>query len=165
MERVENGLYVSVAYTGTLQSGEIFDTSKGRQPLEVHMGAGRMIPGFESALLGMALNEKKTFTLEAEKAYGLRDETLLREIPLSAVPDDLDLELGCVLALQTPQGQQIPAKVTKVDEQNITLDLNHPLAGEALTFEVEVVGISPTQTQVQAGCSCSCDGDCSSGCC
>ena len=164
MEHVKNGLYVSVAYTGTLQSGEVFDTSKGRQPLEVHMGAGRMIPGFESELMGMGLNEKKTFTLDAEKAYGLRDETLLREFPRSSVPDGLDLEVGGVLALQTPQGEQIPAQITKIDEQNVTLDLNHPLAGEALTFEVEIVGISPTQTQVQAGCSCGCDGGCSSDC-
>ena len=163
MERVENGIYVSVAYTGTLQNGEIFDTSKDRKPLEVHMGAGRMIPGFELALMGMTLNEKKTFTLEAEKAYGLRDESLLREFPRNDIPDGLEPEVGQLLALQTPQGQQIPAKITKVDDQNITLDLNHPLAGEALTFEVEVVAISPTPVQGQEGCSCGCD--CASGCC
>ena len=163
MELVENGAYVSVAYTGTLQNGEVFDTSRDRKPLEVHMGAGSMIPGFEAALLGMALNEKKTFTLEAEKAYGLRDEKLMREVPRNAVPDELVPEVGRLVALQTPQGQQIPAKITKIDEQNIMLDLNHPLAGEALTFEVEVVGISPNPTQVQEGCGCGCD--CSSGCC
>jgi peptidylprolyl isomerase len=165
MEHVESGTFVSVEYTGTLENGEIFDTSKNRQPLEVHMGAGRMIPGFEQALLGMALNEKKTFTLEAEQAYGTRDEGLMQKFPRNSAPSGLVPEVGQLVALQTPDGQQIPAKIVQVDDRNITMDLNHPLAGEALTFEVEVIGISPTATRAPDGCGCGGDCDCSSGCC
>ncbi|HDI58957.1 MAG TPA: peptidylprolyl isomerase [Desulfobacteraceae bacterium] len=163
MEQVENGVFVSVEYTGTLSNGEVFDTSRDRQPLEVHMGAGRMIPGFEKALLGMTLNEKKTFTLEAEEAYGSRDDRLMREFPRSSAPPGAVPEVGQLVGLQTPDGQQIPAKIVKVDDQNITLDMNHPLAGESLTFEVEVVGISDTPTQLPEACG---DGgcDCCSGC-
>lgn len=72
MQKVENGLFVSVDYTGTLESGEVFDSSKDREPLEVHMGAGNMIPGFESALMGMTLNESKTFTLSPEEALSCK---------------------------------------------------------------------------------------------
>jgi peptidylprolyl isomerase len=164
MEQVQNGVFVSVEYTGTLADGEVFDTSKDRQPLEVHMGAGRMIPGFEQALLGMSLNEKKTFTLDPEEAYGSRDDRLMREFPRSSAPRGSVPEVGQLVALQTPDGQQIPAKIVNVDDQNITLDMNHPLAGEALTFEVEVVGISDTPTQAAEACG---DGgcDCCSGCC
>ena len=164
MEQVQNGVFVSVEYTGTLANGEVFDTSKDRQPLEVHMGAGRMIPGFEQALLGMTLNEKKTFTLDAEEAYGSRDDRLMREFPRNSAPSGTVPEVGQLVALQTPDGQQIPAKIVKVDDQNITLDMNHPLAGESLTFAVEVVGISDTPTQSAEACGeegC----DCCSGCC
>ena len=165
MNTVENGAYVRVAYTGSLQNGEIFDTSRGREPMEVHMGAGKMIPGFEKALLGMTLSEKKTFTLDADQAYGARDDNLHRDFPRSDVPDQLDPEVGQVLALMSPQGQQFPAKIVHVDDEKITFDLNHPLAGEALTFEVQVVGISATPTRTPEGCGCGCSGDCSSGCC
>jgi peptidylprolyl isomerase len=153
-----------VEYTGTLANGEIFDTSKDRQPLEVHMGAGRMIPGFEKELLGMTINEKKTFTLEAEEAYGNRDDQLMRDFPRSSAPQGAEPEVGQLVALQTPDGQQIPAKIVKVDDQNITLDMNHPLAGESLTFEVEVVGISDTPSQSPEACGDACCDSCS-GCC
>jgi peptidylprolyl isomerase len=150
---------------GTLANGEIFDSSKNRQPLEVHMGAGQMIPGFEKALLGMTINEKKTFTLEADDAYGSRDEELMRNFPRSSTPPGAVPEVGQIVALQTPDGQQIPAKIVKVDDQNITLDMNHPLAGEPLTFEVEVVGISDTPTQSVEDCGDGCGDGCCDGCC
>jgi peptidylprolyl isomerase len=164
MEQVQNGVFVSVEYTGTLANGEVFDTSKDRQPLEVHMGAGRMIPGFEKALLGMSLNEKKIFTLEAEDAYGSRDDQLMRDFPRSSAPQGTVPEVGQLVALQTPDGQQIPAKIVNVDDENITLDMNHPLAGESLTFEVEVVGISDTPTQSAEACDEGCCEGCA-GCC
>ncbi len=159
MEKAANGKFVSVEYTGTLQNGEVFDSSKGRQPLEVHMGAGQMIPGFEKALQGMALNEKKTFTLSPDEAYGERDESCTQSIDRKEVPPGFTPEVGMTVGLSAPTGQQIPAQITEVTDEKITLDLNHPLAGESLVFDVEVVGISDTPTQVSA-----CSGGCASGC-
>ncbi len=166
MENVKNGLFVSVDYKGTLQNGDVFDTSEGRQPLEVQIGAGQLIKGFEKALMGMALNEKKKFTLDPEDAYGQRDEGLTRSFSKSEIPPSLNLEVGQTVALQSPQGQSIPAKVTQVDDESVSVDLNHPLAGETLTFDIEVVAISDAPTQMPAGCGtgCDCDSGCNCGC-
>lgn len=163
MEKVANGLFVSVDYTGTLENGEVFDATQGRRPLEVHMGEGQMIEGFEKELLGMSLNEKKVFTLEPQAAYGQRNEALKQTVAKAEFPPEMSPRVGMIISLQGPQGQPIPASIVEVEGEDVTLDLNHPLAGEALTFEIEVVGISSTQTQVQAGCGCGCD--CSSGEC
>jgi peptidylprolyl isomerase len=162
LEKVENGHYVSVSYTGKLGNGEVFDSSEGRQPLEVHIGAGDVIKGFETQLMGMAMNEKKVFTILPEDAYGLKKPNLTQRIPRASVPPQMDAQIGMVLGLMTPQGERVPAKIVHLDDQQITLDLNHPLAGEALTFEIEVVGISSTPTQECEDCSCDCG--CSGGC-
>lgn len=158
MEKVENGLYVSVDYKGSLQNGDVFDTSHGRHPLEVQMGSGQLIAGFENELMGMSLNEKKTFTLDPENAYGHRDESLIREFARADLPPELKPEIGMMLALQSPEGRQMPARITHLDDENLSLDLNHPLAGESLTFEIEVVGISDSpNAQPHAGCGSGCD--------
>ena len=165
MENVESNLYVSVDYKGTLADGEVFDSSEGRQPLEIQMGGGQLIKGFEDALMGMAMNEKKTFTLDPEAAYGERDENMMNNFPRSNVPPGVDPQVGQMIGLQSQDGQQVPARIVSVDDEKIVLDMNHPLAGQALTFDIEVVGISETPTQVQAGCGgscgCSSEGDCS----
>jgi peptidylprolyl isomerase len=163
LEKVENGNYISVEYTGTLGNGQVFDSSKGHQPLEVLMGAGQVIKGFETQLMGMALNEKKVFTLAAEDAYGPRNDDMMRSIPRSEVPPDMDIQVGMVVSLISPQGHQVPARVVQLDDEQVTMDLNHPLAGESLTFEIEVVGISSTPTQDFGSCSSGCD-SCSGGC-
>ena len=156
MEKVENGHFVSVHYKGTLQSGEVFDTSEGRHPLEVEMGAGQIIPGFEEALMGMSLNEKKVFTLDPEDAYGQKDESLTHSFPRADVPAEINPEVGQTLALSSPEGRQFPAMITEVDDEKVVVDLNHPLAGETLTFDIKVVGISATATQDPAGCGSGC---------
>jgi len=161
--KVENNLFVSLDYTGTLPDGEVFDTSHGRQPLEIKMGAGQLIRGFENALLGMAVNEKKTFTLAPEEAYGHRDETLTQKFPASSVPPEMDPQVGQTVGLSTADGQQIPAVITAVDDQHVTVDLNHPMAGKTLTFAIEIKSISNTPTQCSDGCGSGCN--CSSGCC
>jgi len=161
VEKVENGMFVSVDYTGTLDNGEVFDSSEGRPPLEVQMGSGSVIPGFESALIGMSLNETKTVTLGPEEAYGHRDESLMHDFPRSDIPDGMEPEVGQVLMLSTPQGQQVPARVDSIDAEKVTFDLNHPLAGNSLTFKIKVIGISETATQQQHGCDTNCS---SSGC-
>jgi len=164
MEKVASGLFVSIDYTGTLEDGEVFDSSEGCPPLEVQMGGGHLIPGFESALMGMSLNESKTFTLSPDEAYGHRDDTCVHEFPKSEIPDGMTPEVGQTLMLNTPQGQQIPARVDSIDNEKIIFDLNHPLAGKTLTFAIKVVGISATATQQNDACGCGCDcGD--GGCC
>ena len=160
MQKVESSMYVSVHYTGTLSDGEQFDSSEGHPPLEFKTGAGQMIKGFEAAIMGMSLNEKKVFTLSPQDAYGERDESRTHEFARSDVPPEITPEVGQLLALTSHDGRQIPASITAVDDEKVTVDLNHPLAGQSLTFEVEVVGISDTPTQQPAGCG----GDCSSGC-
>jgi peptidylprolyl isomerase len=166
MKTVENGLFISIDYTGTLDDGQVFDSSRGRSPLEVEMGAGQVIPGFEDALRGMSLNEKKVFTLQPDQAYGLRNEDLTHTFARSELPADMDPEIGQAISLETPDGQQVPAWITAKDEQGMTVDLNHPLAGQALTFSIEITGISPTATR-EPGCGCGCgsEGGCSSDRC
>lgn len=161
MEKVEKGLYVSVDYKGTLQNGEVFDTSHGSRPLEVQMGAGQLIEGFERELIGMSLNQKKMFTLDPEDAYGQRDESLTRDFPRADFPQEMEPRVGLTIALRTPEGQQMPAQITHLDDEKLSVDLNHPLAGEPLTFEIEVVGINSAPTQPHAGCGsgCHCSGD------
>ena len=159
MQKVEDGMFVSVTYTGTLENGEVFDTSEGRHPLEFRTGSGQLIKGFEEAVMGMSLNEKKEFTLKPEEAYGFRDENQLHEFPRSELPENVEPKVGDIMALSTPEGQRIPAKLVKMDDENLTFDLNHPLAGKSLTFAIQVVGISDTPTQEShncgSGCNCS----------
>jgi peptidylprolyl isomerase len=177
METVKSGLFVSVDYRGTLGNGDVFDSSHGRPPLEVQIGGDQLIKGFEDALLGMSLNEKKTFTLAPEEAYGLRDDSQQRSFPMSEIPPGMNPEVGQTIALSSPDGQHIPATISEVTDEQVTIDLNHPLAGQSLTFEIEIVGISSEPTQLQGGCGCGCDsdpshassgcgcdGDCSTGC-
>jgi peptidylprolyl isomerase len=177
METVRSGLFVSVDYKGTLGDGEVFDSSHGRLPLEIEIGADQLIKGFEDALLGMSLNEKKTFTLSPEEAYGLRDDCQLRSFSISEIPPEMNPEVGQTIALSAPDGRHIPATITEVTAEQVTIDLNHPLAGQSLTFEIEIVGISNEPTQTHGGCGCGCgsdssqassgcgcDGDCSTGC-
>jgi peptidylprolyl isomerase len=161
MQRVEDGMYVSVDYTGKLDDGETFDSSNGRRPLEFQVGSGQLISGFEKAVMGMGLHDKKVFTLSADEAYGERDEQQMHRFPRSEVPEEMRPEIGDCITLTTPEGQHVQATVAAIDEENLTFDLNHPLAGKNLTFEIEVVGISATPTQ-EASCGSGCD--CSSGC-
>ena len=156
MDTVENGHYVSVHYKGTLESGEVFDTNEGRHPMEVHMGSGQVITGFEKALMGMTLNEKKVFTLEPEEAYGFRDDELTHSFERSEIPAEINVEVGQTVALSSPEGQQVPARVVEADDQKVVVDLNHPLAGKKLTFDIEIVGISSSPTQQPAGCGTGC---------
>lgn len=156
MEKVETGQFVRVHYKGTLQNGEVFDTSEGRHPLEVQIGEGQIISGFENALMGMSLNEKKVFTLDPEDAYGQKDESLTHSFPRADVPAEINPEVGQTVALCSSEGQQVPALITEMDDEKVVVDLNHPLAGQTLTFDIEVVGISATATQEPAGCGSGC---------
>lgn len=137
---VQKGNKVKVHYKGTLENGEEFDNSeKHGHPLEFEAGAGMMIKGFDEAVIGMEKDEEKNITLDPEEAYGQVNEKLIQKIPKSQLPPDQEPKVGMVLGLRLPDGNQIPAKITEVTENDVTLDLNHPLAGKKLNFWIKVV--------------------------
>jgi len=142
MTHATQGATVSIHYTGTLTDGSMFDSSDGRDPLTFQMGAGQIIVGLEAALEGMAVGETKTVTIPADQAYGPRHEEAVQEVPRDMIPDHIPVDVGTALQLQTPSGAMMPVTVTHVTADTVTLDANHPLAGKALTFAVEVVAIS-----------------------
>ena len=156
MKTVKDGDYVKVHYTGRFDDGEVFDSSNGCKPLEVRIGAGQVIPGFESALLGMAPQEKKTFTVSPDNGYGERDEDLERSFDRSDFPADFTPEIGQVIVLQGPDNEHYPATVKEIGTEGMTLDLNHPLAGQELTFDVEVLEINDSPSESSCSCDCSC---------
>ena len=139
MAQVKNGDVVKVHYTGKLVNGEPFDSSEGREPLEFTVGAGMMIKGFDAAMPGMAVGDKKTVNISAADAYGEKDATAIIEFPKSNVPADMKLETGMQLTLSNEEGQPFPVKVTEIKDEVIILDANHFLAGEELVFDIELV--------------------------
>jgi peptidylprolyl isomerase len=157
MKTVENGNFVKLHYTGRLGNGEIFDSSQGCQPLEVQVGRGHVIKGFEDALFGMVLNEKKTFTLTPDEAYGERDEEAFQSFMRDKLPPGFQAEAGQVIGIQSSDGCQAPAVITHVDDEKIVVDLNHPLAGQSLTFDIEVVEINDQPTVSACGPCSGCD--------
>ena len=132
---------VVVNYVGKLQDGSIFDSSlvEGRTPLEVQLGQGQLIPGFENGLIGMEVGDKKMLEIEPDQAYGLRNEELIIEIEKTKVPENV--EVGMMLQTFGPMGPSI-VKVIEIKDDTIVIDANHPLAGEKLTFELELMGIA-----------------------
>jgi peptidylprolyl isomerase len=141
MEGIREGDVVQVHYTGTLQTGEVFDSSHGKEPLRLTIGEGNIIPGFEQALLGMQQGEKKKFELSPGEGFGERKDELVHVIERTQVPPDLNLEVGMQLALEGKGQDPVPAEVVDLTETTVTLDTNHPLAGKALTFEIDILGI------------------------
>jgi FKBP-type peptidyl-prolyl cis-trans isomerase 2 len=142
MKQVKSGDVVKVHYTGKLTSGEQFDSSAGREPLEFTVGAGQMIKGFDAAMPGMTLGEKKTINIPAADAYGERTEEAIIQFPKENVPADMKLEAGMQLTLSNQAGQPIPVVVVEVLEDVIVLDANHFLAGKELIFDIELVEIA-----------------------
>jgi len=142
MTQAKSGDTVRIHYTGTLDDGTQFDSSAGRDPLEFALGGGQVIPGFDSAVDGMTVGENKSVTIPPEQAYGERHEQLVQQVPKSALPDDMKPEVGMQLQSQSPDGQVMNLVVTEVEEATITVDANHPLAGQALTFAIELVEIA-----------------------
>jgi peptidylprolyl isomerase len=141
MPQAKSGDTVRVHYSGRLDEGTQFDSSSGSDPLEFEIGAGQVIPGFENAITGMAPGDKVTVTIPADEAYGPHRDEMVLEAPRSEIPDELDPQVGQQLQLQHPNGQAIPVVVTEVTDEVITLDGNHPLAGQDLTFDLELVEI------------------------
>jgi peptidylprolyl isomerase len=139
--QAKNGDNVKVHYTGKLTNGEQFDSSVGREPLGFTVGAGQMIKGFDAAIPGMVVGDKKTITIAAVDAYGERMAEAIIEFDRANVPADMKLEVGLPLTLSNQQGQPIPVIITEIKDDVIVLDANHFLAGKDLVFDIELVEI------------------------
>lgn len=141
MSQAKSGDTVRIHYTGTLSDGTEFDSSAGRDPLEFALGSGQVIPGFDKAVEGMKVGDNKSVSIEPEDAYGEKHDQLIQDVPKSALPDDMDPEIGMRLQSQLPDGQVVHLVVTAVADESITVDGNHPLAGHTLTFDIDLVEI------------------------
>ncbi|MBW3003098.1 peptidylprolyl isomerase [Candidatus Woesearchaeota archaeon] len=142
---VKEGDKVKVEYEGKFDDGTVFDSSTHgdhSHPLEFEVGAKQVIPGFEKAVIGMELNDEKEFSLEPAEAYGDINPEMVKKVPKEMLKDVPEPKPGMVLAMQAPNGMQFPAKITEIGDKEITLDLNHPLAGKKLNFKIKVVGIN-----------------------
>lgn len=141
MTDAKSGDTVRIHYTGTLDDGSTFDSSEGRDPLEFKLGSGQVIPGFDKAVTGMSVGDEKTVTIPPEDAYGAHNPDGMQPFPRANIPNDIPLEIGTRLQMQTPEGRPVQVVVAEVTEETVTLDANHPLAGKALTFAIELVEI------------------------
>jgi len=141
MSQAKSGDKVKIHYAGTLEDGTEFDSSAGREPLAFELGTGQVIPGFDQAVDGMTVGEKKTVTIAPADAYGERYETIIQQVPKTTLPDDMTVEIGMQLQSQGEDGQVMSFLVTEIADDTITVDGNHPLAGKALTFDIELVEI------------------------
>ena len=141
MTKAKTGDKVSVHYTGKLADGSIFDSTAGEEPLVFTLGEVEFIDGFIEGIMGMSAGEKKTVTLKPEQAYGQREEELVIEIPISEVPENIKIEVGDELELTDEEDETMLVTVSEISEASVTLDGNPPLAGETLTFDLELVAI------------------------
>ena len=141
MSQAKAGDTVKIHYTGTLDDGTQFDSSKGRDPLEFEVGSGQVIPGFDKAVEGMAVGDTKTVNIPVEDAYGPRHDEMIQEVPKSALPDEVEPAVGMGLQARRPDGAMLDLTITEVGEESITVDGNHPLAGQPLNFDLELVEI------------------------
>ena len=137
---IEPGSTARVHYKGTLSDGSVFDSSEGRDPIEFEIGTGSVIPGFENAVASMEVDETRTVTIPCAEAYGERRDEMVGQVDLGALPEEINPEVGMMLTMQTPDGD-LPVRIVAVDEETMTIDANHPLAGEDLTFELTLVEV------------------------
>lgn len=141
MQQVKTGDKVKVHYHGRLTSGETFDSSEGRAPLEFEVGSGSVIKGFDSGVTGMKVGEKKTINIPVEEAYGAINPDMLIEYPKAQFPSEMQIEIGMPLMMSSASGQQFQVRVDEIRDEIVVLDANHPLAGEDLIFDIELVEI------------------------
>lgn len=156
---INEGYYVKIEYTGTLEDGTLFDSTEEQGcPLEFQIGAKQVIEGFENAIVDMELNEEKEITLQPEEAYGEYVDDMKRDIPKENMPAD-ELEEGMTLMATLPTGMQVPVTVTKITDDTVQIDLNHPLAGKVLNFKLKVIEIREGELKEcdESSCGCGCD--------
>ncbi len=138
---IEPGKTARVHYKGTLADGTVFDSSEGRDPIEFEIGTGSVIPGFEAAVAEMEIDETRTVTIPSAEAYGDKRDDMVGKVERASLPEEITPEVGLVLTMQTPDGD-LPVRIIDLDEESMTIDANHPLAGEDLTFELTLVAIA-----------------------
>jgi len=136
--QAKEGNSVKVHYTGRLEDGTVFDSSEGREPLEFTLGEGMVIPGFDEAVLGMNPGDSKTVNIPSDEAYGPHRDEMVMVVDKDEFPDDLNPQVEDVLQVQDPDGEAFMVRVTAVDDETITLDANHPLAGKNLIFDIRL---------------------------
>jgi len=141
MSKVRENDVVKVHYTGKLNDGQVFDSSLEREPLQVELGKGQLIPGFEKGLIDMAVNEKKTIRIDKNEAYGEINEALFHKVSKSELPEDIKPIVGMGLVGSNADGSQQQFRIAKVETEDIIIDANHPLAGQDLVFDLELVEI------------------------
>jgi len=141
MAQAKAGDTVRITYTGTLNNGDVFDRSEGRDPFEFVVGSGQIIAGLDAAIPGMAVGDKKDVNVPCAQAYGENNPDARQAVPREQISGEIPLELGTQLQMQTPEGQVVSVTVAEVAETEVTLDANHPLAGRDLNFAIEIVGI------------------------
>ncbi|MEA3457281.1 MAG: peptidylprolyl isomerase [Candidatus Thermoplasmatota archaeon] len=143
MTAVEKGNTIKVEYTGRLEDGTVFDTSDNREePLKFTVGEQKLIKGFDDAVVGMKEGEEKEVTIPPEEAYGQHNTELIRELPRSAFPEDQDVQPGMMFMMTLQDGREIPVRIAKVSDGQVTVDLNSPLAGKTLIFTIKIVEIA-----------------------
>jgi peptidylprolyl isomerase len=159
-DAIKAGDTISVNYTGKFEDGEIFDTSEGREPLTFTVGTGQIIKGFDDAVIGMTTGDTKNITITPEDGYGEHREELVIDMPRTNIPEDMELTIGIPVNLIDQSGNPIPAVVTEILDDVVKMDVNHPLAGKTLVFDIAIVetGLEPAPM----GCGSSCGG--CSGC-
>jgi peptidylprolyl isomerase len=140
-EQAKKGDTAQVHYTGRFEDGQVFDSSVGGEPMEFEVGAGNVIAGFDEGVRGMTAGDKKTIEIEADDAYGQRIEALVQQVAREGLNLGTEPQVGMQLGLQLPDGNEIPVTITKVTDDSITLDANHPLAGRKLIFDIELVNL------------------------
>lgn len=141
MAQVKSGDKIKVHYHGKLTSGETFDSSAGREPLEFEVGSGMVIKGFDEGVTGMEVGEKKTINIPFGEAYGPKNPEMVIEMPKDRFPKDMEIEVGMPLGMSDQDGQQFQVTVVEIKEDVVMLDANHPLAGQDLVFDLELVEI------------------------
>jgi FKBP-type peptidyl-prolyl cis-trans isomerase 2 len=142
MAQVKSGDTIKVHYHGKLTNGETFDSSAGREPLQFEVGSGAVIPGFDEGVTGMSVGEKKTINIPFAEAYGPKNPEMLIEMPKDRFPADMELEVGMPLMMSDQEGQQFQVTITEIKDAVVMLDANHPLAGQDLIFDLELVDIA-----------------------
>ena len=143
MAQVKKGDSVKVHYHGTLSDGTIFDSSTGLEPLEFEVGSGMVIAGFDEGVTGMFIGEKRSVNIPADQAYGQVQDEMIMEFPKTQFPSDMIPEIGLQLSMSNNEGQQFPVTIIEVKEEFVVLDANHPLAGKDLTFDLELIDVTP----------------------
>jgi peptidylprolyl isomerase len=142
MVQAKPGDTVKIHYTGRLDDGTVFDSSANREPLEFTLNSGQVIPGFDQAVVGMSIGDSKTETIPMDQAYGPHREEMVLEVSREQLPPELNPEVGQQLQIQQPNGQSVPVFIADVTDATVILDANHPLAGEDLIFDIQLVEIA-----------------------